>query len=570
MAKINQIHPTGTLLQSDSLSEECVSRILDIEAVTFQKFLDGLNQILSDFSIQSISLLAPSLHRKQQLELIASTIDDVPPRVWRQEEEYLASLFMVAYKSGDSELCLSIRGERRISSVGVIAKGIQTKLKEIVSSKRQHIRRSVIEQSIKSKDVNSFLFRLAHALRKDFVFAQDISIFLHYEKGKKLSLAASTSLLQGLEKKDIYYQTADDVPTVQCFAQNAPIVMDKQTNPESEEFDKNILQFDVDVRGYWPIGLAWSDFSSLRGQNIAPIGTIKVSAPERRSPRKTWDARFSDYDHILISFIAEVIFVLVQQYQQFMSAETDLARLTHGLGANIEASIKFAANIKDMLFFERDDPRYDIKRPRYTPAFTIVGKSHYDASEIYLSLKDLEFFLDDLNYQFVRIQDVRYEKEVIDKLHSDVLMPAVNLTPAIAAVHSKETPQISNLISRGSINVPPVMGNRKGFILVLRNLFENSIKYGRGKTTAIDFSFEEDDHNVVIEYYDTGIGVENSDVEQIFVEGYRSLAARRVSNRGIGIGLSSSRDVMRALDGELTCLPHVGGAHFRLRMRKAR
>jgi signal transduction histidine kinase len=148
-------------------------------------------------------------------------------------------------------------------------------------------------------------------------------------------------------------------------------------------------------------------------------------------------------------------------------------------------------------------------------------------------------------------------------------MPVVNLSPAIAAVNSKQPPRIAHLKSLGSFNIKPVIGNRKGFILVLRNLVENSVKYTKQKRAEIDFKFDEEGSDVIIDYFDKGIGIEPQDLEQIFVEGYRSLEARRTSNRGIGIGLSSSREVMRALHGDLTCLPHAGGAHFQLRMRKA-
>jgi signal transduction histidine kinase len=224
-----------------------------------------------------------------------------------------------------------------------------------------------------------------------------------------------------------------------------------------------------------------------------------------------------------------------------------------------------------MLFLELDDANRDSRRHQFTPTFSIVKKSAYSEGQVYLSLKDLEFFLDDLGYQFTRIQDVgRYEKETIDHLHSEVLMPVVNLAPAIAAVNSKDRPQIASLRARGSFELKPVIGNRKGFILVLRNLVENSIKYAKGKTAHIEFKFEQDERDVTIDYYDEGIGIEDNEIEQVFVEGFRSLAARRTSNRGVGVGLSSSKEVMRALDGDLTCLRHAGGAHFRLRMRKAR
>jgi hypothetical protein len=550
--------------------ETQASRILDIEPSTFQHLLDSLKEILGDFRIRSISLLAPSLHRRQELELIASTFDDFPPRVWMRDEEYTATAFFAVYKNKEATLYVSIHAEQPISGVGLIAKAIRTKFSETVAAKKQLIRKTVIEQSIKSKDVNSFLVRLVRSLSNTFVYAQEVSIFLHEEKFKTISLAATSCVLQGTEKKDIYYQLFELTPTVDAFRSNSPIVKDSRTDHVSEEFDKNLLSFEVETRGFWPISLAWSDFLTLRGKEIAPIGVIRLSNPTRRRLNKSWPARLSDYDQIIVAFMAEVIFVLVQQYQQFKSAETDFARLTHGLGANIEASVKFTSNVKDMLFHERVDARYDSNVPRYTPTFSMAGQtSKHNTGDIYLGLKDLEFFLDDLHYQFTRIHDAgRYEKEQIEKLHSDVLMPAINLAPAIAAVNSKEPPKISNVRARGSFDIKPVSGNRKGLILVLRNLIENSIKYAKTKTADIDLKFSEDERCVIIDYFDAGIGIQSHEVEQIFVEGYRSLEARRTSNRGIGIGLSSSREVMRALDGDLTCLQHDGGAHFRLLIRK--
>jgi len=546
--------------------DSIVGDILDLEASTFQSFLDSFARILGIHEIKSISLLAPSLHRRQQLELIASTSDDVPIRVWKHEEENIAATFVQAYQDGNTALFVSIHATQPLSLSDLFHRAIRTKVKEIVSAKRQLIRRCVIEQSIKSKDVNSFLHRMVHALQREFIFAGDISIFLHDEKLKKLYLAATTSELRDLEKKDIYYQVDESTPTVDAFRSNKSIVMDRHSDPKSEEFDKDVLATEPDVRGFWPISLAWSNFSGFRGQHIAAMGTIRIADPIRRRANRTWLARFSDYDQIIVGFIGEVIFVLVQQYQQFLSAETDIARLTHGIGANVEATIKFAGILKEMLFQERAD---NYGRPQYMPTFTIVEKHASDA-EVYLSLKDLEFFLDDLGYQFGRIHNVsRYERETIASFHSDVLMPVVNLSPAIAAVNSKDPPRFPLLKSLGSRNIKPVIGNRKGFILVLRNLVENSVKYTKKKRAEIDFKFDEEGSDVIIDYFDKGIGVESHEVEQIFVEGFRSLAARRTSNRGIGIGLSSSREVMQALDGDLICLPHAGGAHFRLRMRKA-
>jgi len=74
----------------------------------------------------------------------------------------------------------------------------------------------------------------------------------------------------------------------------------------------------------------------------------------------------------------------------------------------------------------------------------------------------------------------------------------------------------------------------------------------------------------LIDVIDNGIGVQPTEIDSIFIEGYRSVAARRLSNRGIGVGLNYSRETMLFLGGDLLCRPHEGGAHFQMKLKKAR
>jgi hypothetical protein len=541
-------------------SEYFLSRIVDVQARTLQEFLDELADVYNDFGVNSASLFSRLILREDVLELIASTADDQVTSVAFDTESRTAKVFLEL-----GSFYLSINCKTQIPTPSVLRKALANKLEEVLYQKKQSIRRAVIEQSIKSKDVNSFLHRLVRALSSEFINAGDISIFLNETTAKKLFLSASTSHVRGMEKKDIYYNTRESSPSVDSFNSNLFSVEDHSTHIVAEEFDPNIFNAKLYNRGFWPISLVQSSFSSIKAEEIAPLGVIRICNLQRRRDAKSWVGSFSRYDETIISFICEVTFVLIQQYIQFMSSDHDFARLTHGLGANIDASVKFAINVRDTLF--DTDEAGNIKAN-----FALHRQSIYRIEDIFLELKNLEYFLEDLGYQFEKGQTAsaaNYEKEIIDKPYADILMPSVRLAAAIAAANSKKPPRMTNLKAAGAQDLPPILGNRKGLILVLRNLYENSIKYTKEKIAKIDLSFKEDEKFIVLDYYDDGIGIPDSELEQVFVEGYRLAAGRRISNRGIGIGLSSSREMMRHLSGDLECIAREKGAHFRLKIRKA-
>jgi hypothetical protein len=106
----------------------------------------------------------------------------------RDEEENTATAFLPVFKSGDATLYVSIRAAQSISGADLLGKAIQTKIKEVFGTKKYLLRKAIIEQSVKSKDVNSFLFRLVRAMSTDFVYARDISLFFTTRRGKNYLL----------------------------------------------------------------------------------------------------------------------------------------------------------------------------------------------------------------------------------------------------------------------------------------------------------------------------------------------------------------------------------------------
>jgi PAS domain S-box-containing protein len=104
---------------------------------------------------------------------------------------------------------------------------------------------------------------------------------------------------------------------------------------------------------------------------------------------------------------------------------------------------------------------------------------------------------------------------------------------------------------------------------VLVNLLANAVKFtppggtvGVAVTTADDL--------FAIEVRDTGVGIPAAELERIFEPFVQSSHALRAADRGVGLGLAISRELARAMDGELTATSEVGvGSTFRLTLPRA-
>jgi signal transduction histidine kinase len=99
---------------------------------------------------------------------------------------------------------------------------------------------------------------------------------------------------------------------------------------------------------------------------------------------------------------------------------------------------------------------------------------------------------------------------------------------------------------------------------VLDNLIENAIKYSPdGGDVVIEVESDDDAATIVVR--DHGMGIPSDEQQAIFEPYHR--AANATTMRGIGLGLSGSRAVVRQLGGELTVESTEGaGSAFMLRL----
>ncbi|HJQ36314.1 MAG TPA: PAS domain-containing sensor histidine kinase [Thermoanaerobaculia bacterium] len=86
---------------------------------------------------------------------------------------------------------------------------------------------------------------------------------------------------------------------------------------------------------------------------------------------------------------------------------------------------------------------------------------------------------------------------------------------------------------------------------ILLNLLTNAVKYTpAGGTIAV--SCEGDPERVRIRVRDTGIGIAAEDLQRIFSPFVQIVAGSAAAARGVGLGLAISRDLARAMHGEVT------------------
>jgi len=103
-----------------------------------------------------------------------------------------------------------------------------------------------------------------------------------------------------------------------------------------------------------------------------------------------------------------------------------------------------------------------------------------------------------------------------------------------------------------------IEGDRAAILELFINIIDNAIKYNipHGK---IDVSFRKEDAFIVIQVKDTGIGVAEEDLNQVFERFYRVDKSRSKHIAGIGLGLSICREIVRLHGGRITMKSQRGG-----------
>ncbi len=97
---------------------------------------------------------------------------------------------------------------------------------------------------------------------------------------------------------------------------------------------------------------------------------------------------------------------------------------------------------------------------------------------------------------------------------------------------------------------PQITGNISDFEKVFTNLISNAIRYNiEGGKVLIFSKIEKND--LLIRFQDTGIGIPETDLKNIFTEFYRSENARKIVNFGTGLGMSLVKQIIDNYHGSI-------------------
>ena len=189
-----------------------------------------------------------------------------------------------------------------------------------------------------------------------------------------------------------------------------------------------------------------------------------------------------------------------------------------------------------------------------TPIFNIQG--------YILTLLDGGLHDESINTEYLKRAEVNINRmiaivedlEAISRLESGELelqnerFDIVALTKEVMDLHERKALEKNNHLyfadsGYGSIYVN---ADRERVRLVLANLIDNSIKYGREDHGKTKISFFDMHEHVLIEVSDNGIGIAKEELGRLFERFYRTDRGRSRAQGGTGLGLSIVKHIIEA------------------------
>ncbi|WP_415807545.1 sensor histidine kinase, partial [Mycobacterium avium] len=167
----------------------------------------------------------------------------------------------------------------------------------------------------------------------------------------------------------------------------------------------------------------------------------------------------------------------------------------------------------------------------------------------------------------------RLVNDMLDLSRIDAGLPLELHDVDVAAVLRDEAdraallaPQIG--VRRTGLTALNVRADATRLSQIVSNLLDNARRY-TPPGGAIEIDLRAGDGAAEITVTDTGPGIPDDERERIFDRLVRLDAGRARDHGGAGLGLAIARALARAHGGDLVCLPHRGGARFRLTLPRA-
>lgn len=109
-----------------------------------------------------------------------------------------------------------------------------------------------------------------------------------------------------------------------------------------------------------------------------------------------------------------------------------------------------------------------------------------------------------------------------------------------------EPRRIKCSIKKGCESPLTVFADKEKIRQVLRNLIENSVKYGKENGNIVASMYRTDGKHILVEISDDGIGIPEKNLTRIFERFYRTDEGRRIDVTGSGLGLAICKHIIEA------------------------
>jgi signal transduction histidine kinase len=285
------------------------------------------------------------------------------------------------------------------------------------------------------------------------------------------------------------------------------------------------------------------DFWLLELQHRA--GSLQLAVNEARRNNLTISA-------LVLMLLAVSIGVLTYagyRAQNFARLQMDfVASVSHELRTPLTAIFSAGENIKDgVVRNESDLVRY--------------GSIVTDQSRMLMSHVD----------HILQFASMRSGKDRYTLRPLQVLEIVERVRRNTSALIAEESCVLEERIEPG---LPAVLGDMFAICGCLENLITNAVKYSKDDRriiiSAALHETEQDRNEVTISVEDHGIGIERSDLKNIFEPFYRSARAIAAQIHGTGLGLSLAKHLAEAMGGRLSVRSEIGlGSVFTLHLQLA-
>lgn len=142
------------------------------------------------------------------------------------------------------------------------------------------------------------------------------------------------------------------------------------------------------------------------------------------------------------------------------------------------------------------------------------------------------------------------EMRLIDKFEMDFFSLKDTVSSAIESVKTKAEDKNITLSSGIEPTADKVFGNQFSIEETITNLLLNSIKYTPTNGT-VRVQVKDDGKTVLVEIFDTGIGIPENETDKVFDEFFRASNARKVERDGTGLGLSIAKQTIQRHGGNI-------------------